>query len=146
MLAHLFLVPFKIWEEDKPNFRFWIFIDNLLSFCLFLQDVVDPLEGSERRRVNAQSQEGFTVPMQRRRHQGADLHAEALLLNVGQSDGLIVLSRLLHQETLLSLVFLYMLLCGRTHDCGLDLCETETHTHTLWDFGLNAPLSQFTSF
>lgn len=56
-----------------------------------------------------------------------DLHAETLLLNVGQSDGLIVLPRLLHQETLLPLVFLHMLLCGWTHHGGLDLCKTETH-------------------
>lgn len=57
-----------------------------------------------------------------------DLYAETLLLNVGQSDGPIVLPRLLHQETLLTLVFLHMLLCGRTHHRSLDLCKT-TETH-----------------
>lgn len=43
--SHLFLVPFEIREENKANLRVGIFINNPVSFCLLLQDVVHPLTG-----------------------------------------------------------------------------------------------------
>lgn len=53
--------------------------------------------------------------------QPTNLKTQFLHLNIRQSDGFIVFLRLLHQETLLHLVFLYMVICGWKHHCGLNL-------------------------
>lgn len=55
----------------------------------------------------------------------AYLQTETLTLDVGQSNGAIVLSRLLHQVTLLTLIFLDVLLCSWTHHRHFHLYKTD---------------------
>lgn len=43
IISCLFLVPFEVWEEDKADPWIRIFINNPVSLCLLLQDVVYPL-------------------------------------------------------------------------------------------------------
>lgn len=50
------------------------------------------------------------------------LHAEAVLLNVGQSDAPVVGIRLLHQERLLALVLLHVVVGGGADHRRLDGC------------------------
>lgn len=51
----------------------------------------------------------------------AHLQTETLTLDVGQSNRAIVVSRLLHQVTLLTLILLYVLLRSWTNHCHFHL-------------------------
>ena len=44
ILADLFLIPFKIWNENKTIGRIRVFIDYSISLGFLFQDVVYPLE------------------------------------------------------------------------------------------------------
>lgn len=60
------------------------------------------------------------------RNRATYLHAEAVLLDVGQSDAPVVGVRLLHQEGLLALVLLHMVVGGGADHRGLDGCGTRS--------------------
>lgn len=65
----------------------------------------------------------------------AYLQTETLTLDVGQGNRVIVVSRLLHQVTLLTLILLYVLLRSRTHHCHFHLSKNKhsdfIHLHVL---------------
>lgn len=60
------------------------------------------------------------------RNRATYLHAEAVLLDVGQSDAPVVGVRLLHQEGLLALVLLHVVVGGGADHRGLDGCGTRS--------------------
>lgn len=129
-VSHLFLVPFEIREEDKTNLLVWIFKHYPLTLCVLLQDVVNPLGGEREVKTWFRSHNRSSCCTRGGTFQDTDLHTKTLFLNVGQSDGLIVLPCLFHQETLLTLVFLQMLLGGWTHNSSLDLCKPKNTSYS----------------
>lgn len=87
---HLFLVPLDMWQKDEADLRVGVFIHDVFTFCLFLQDVVDPLWRQQVKRKNV------SLSYIHSRGKSVTHLNHEVLIDVRQRDALIVSLRLLH--------------------------------------------------